>query len=94
MVVLSVFMNCMKSHTLKLFNSGQVTLPKKWRDQFDTDLFIAEETKEGLLIKPILWNSPAQNSEKVIANFIENFKIQAQKQGFTASEIEEMVSKL
>jgi len=94
MVVLSVFTNYMKSYTLKSFNSGQVTLPKKWRDQFDTDLFIAEETKEGLLIKPILWNSPAQTSEKVIADFIENFKIQAQKQGFTKKEIEEMVSKL
>ena len=44
----------MQSYTLKSFNSGQVTLPKKWRDQFDTSLFIAEETKEGLLIKPIL----------------------------------------
>ncbi|MCQ4138778.1 hypothetical protein NOM92_02600 [Chryseobacterium sp. EO14] len=84
----------MKSYTLKSFNSGQVTLPKKWRDQFDTDLFIADETKEGLLIKPILGNSPAQTSEKTISDFIENFKIQAKKQGFSEKEIEEMVSKL
>jgi len=36
-----------------MFNSGQVTLPKKWREQFDTRKFIAEETTEGLLIKPL-----------------------------------------
>ncbi|PTT75195.1 MULTISPECIES: AbrB/MazE/SpoVT family DNA-binding domain-containing protein [unclassified Chryseobacterium] len=94
MVVLFIFINSMKSYTLKSFNSGQVTLPKKWRDQFDTDLFIAEETKEGLLIKPILGNSPSQTAEKTISDFIENFKIQAQKQGFSQKEIEEMVSKL
>ena len=41
------------THTLKLFNTGQITLPKKWRDQYDTKNFTAEETKEGLLIRPI-----------------------------------------
>ena len=43
-------------HTLKLFNTGQVTLPKKWRDKQNTKNFIAEETPEGLLIKPIQRN--------------------------------------
>lgn len=28
-------------------------MPKKWRDQFQTKNFLAVETKEGLLIKPI-----------------------------------------
>lgn len=46
--------NFMTFHTLKLFNTGQVTLPKKWRSQFATEQFLAEETAEGLLIKPIL----------------------------------------
>ncbi len=40
-------------YTLKVFNTGQITLPKRWRDKFDTKNFIAEETKQGLLIKPI-----------------------------------------
>ncbi len=40
-------------YTLKLFNTGQITLPKDWRKQFDTKNFLAEETEEGLLIKPI-----------------------------------------
>jgi len=79
------------NYPLKMFNSGQVTLPKKWREQYDTHSFIAEETSEGLLIKPILANF---TSEKSIEIFIENFKVQATKQGFTEKEIEELVAKI
>lgn len=39
---------------LKLFGKGQITLPKIWRDKFDTKLFVAEEVSEGLLIKPLV----------------------------------------
>ncbi|OGJ49217.1 hypothetical protein A2335_05060 [Candidatus Peregrinibacteria bacterium RIFOXYB2_FULL_32_7] len=39
---------------LKLFGKGQITLPKFWRDKYDTDNFIAEETAQGLLIKPLV----------------------------------------
>lgn len=46
--------NFMNSYTLKMFNTGQITLPKKWRNKFDTESFVAEETEKGLLIKPIL----------------------------------------
>jgi len=41
------------NYTLKTFNTGQITLPKKWRDKFQTKNFMAIETEEGLLIKPI-----------------------------------------
>ena len=41
------------THTLKLFNTGQITLPKVWRSQYDTKNFIAIETAEWLLIKPL-----------------------------------------
>lgn len=78
------------NYPLKMFNSGQITLPKKWREKYDTHSFIAEETREGLLIKPILTNS---TSEKSIETFIENFQVQATKQGFTEKEIEELVAK-
>ncbi len=44
----------MASYTLKKFNTGQITLPKRWRDKYDTSNFIGKETKDGLLIKPIL----------------------------------------
>lgn len=45
--------NLVMIYTLKLFNTGQVTLPKAWRSKFKTKNFIAEETKNGLLIKPL-----------------------------------------
>jgi hypothetical protein len=34
------------NYTLNLFNTGQITLPKKWREQFETKKFIAKETPE------------------------------------------------
>jgi hypothetical protein len=43
----------MSTYTLKLFNTGQITLPKAWRDKQKTKHFIARETKKGLLIEPI-----------------------------------------
>lgn len=33
-------------HTLKMFNTGQITLPKKRRSQFETNHFLAIETSE------------------------------------------------
>ena len=41
------------THILSMFNTGQITLPKKWRDKQKTNKFTAEETDEGLLIKPV-----------------------------------------
>ncbi len=41
------------NYTLKSFNTWQITLPKKWREQFKTKNFIATETKNGLLITPL-----------------------------------------
>ena len=45
--------NIMNIYTLKLFNTGQITLPKSWRKRFKTKNFIAKETKDGLLIQPL-----------------------------------------
>ncbi|USN58966.1 MAG: AbrB/MazE/SpoVT family DNA-binding domain-containing protein [Candidatus Peribacteria bacterium] len=42
------------TYTLKLFNTGQVTLPKKWREKYNTENFIAEERDGGLYIRPII----------------------------------------
>lgn len=38
---------------LKMFGTGQVTLPKEWREKVKCMYFIAEETSQGLLIKPL-----------------------------------------
>ncbi|MBP9773286.1 MAG: AbrB/MazE/SpoVT family DNA-binding domain-containing protein [Candidatus Peribacteraceae bacterium] len=40
--------------TLSLHPNGAVTLPKEWRDKFPTKHYLAEQTSEGLLIKPIM----------------------------------------
>lgn len=40
--------------TLKLFGTGQITIPKIWRDKYKTDSYIAQETPHGLLIKPLV----------------------------------------
>lgn len=37
---------------LKEFGRGQITLPKKWRERFDTNVYVAKETSQGLLIIP------------------------------------------
>ncbi|GEM_PF-606060 len=42
--------------TLKEFGTGQVTLPKEWRDKFDTHHYLARETNQGLLLEPILYD--------------------------------------
>lgn len=40
--------------TAKIFGTGQITLPKKWRDKVQTENVIIEEVPQGLLIKPLL----------------------------------------
>lgn len=51
-------------YDLKMFNTGQVTIPKKWRNQFQTARFTATETSSWLLIKPVL---EKQYDEKIVA---------------------------
>jgi len=41
------------THVVSCFNTGQITLPKKWRDAHKSKKYIAEETVEGLLIRPL-----------------------------------------
>jgi len=45
----------MISETLSLWGNGAVTLPKEWRERYDTRHFIAKENEKGyLVIMPIL----------------------------------------
>jgi len=56
----------MSSYILNLFNTGQVTLPKKWRENYDTKKFIAKESPEWLIIQPLFDNDDSvfyENSE-------------------------------
>jgi hypothetical protein len=38
---------------LKVFGTGQVTLPKRLRDKYDAEYYIAEETEIGILLRPL-----------------------------------------
>lgn len=58
------------NYTLKVFNTWQVTLPKKWRSNFDTDIYIAEETSKWLLISPII----RTQKDKINDDWIEFFE--------------------
>lgn len=48
---------------LKEFGRGQVTLPKKWRERFNTNVYVAKETSQGLLIVPFTDDSLPVNEE-------------------------------
>lgn len=52
----------MNSVPLTLWGQGAVTLPKAWRDQFDTKHFMAVVTPDGLLIKPIVFTEYYEKS--------------------------------
>jgi bifunctional DNA-binding transcriptional regulator/antitoxin component of YhaV-PrlF toxin-antitoxin module len=51
-------------YTLKSFNTWQITLPKAWRSKYKTQNFTAEETSEGLLIKPLNSNGTVYYEDK------------------------------
>lgn len=45
----------MTDETLTLWENGAVTLPKKWRERYDTKHFLARENERGyLVIMPIM----------------------------------------
>lgn len=50
---------------LKATTKGQVTIPAKWRKQFNTDQFIATLKKDKLEIKPLI----VKEDEKVVNEF-------------------------
>ncbi|MBU2524050.1 AbrB/MazE/SpoVT family DNA-binding domain-containing protein [Patescibacteria group bacterium] len=43
----------MNAKITKTTSKGQITLPKKWRDQFKTDTYRVEMKDSNLLITPI-----------------------------------------
>ena len=43
---------------LKMFGTGQITLPKNWRKQFNTDRFLARTDGNRLVIEPLDLDDP------------------------------------
>lgn len=38
---------------LKMFGTGQITIPKEWREKFKTNEFFAVLKKDSIVIKPV-----------------------------------------
>lgn len=51
-------------HELKMFNTGQITLPKKWRSRFPTNRFVAEESENALVIRPLF--APDEKNRDIV----------------------------
>lgn len=71
--------------TAKIFGTGQITLPKKWRDKIQTKNIIIEEVPQGLLIKPLTQSYFYEIDEE---NFGVNFPL-----GIKASKLVEDLKK-
>ena len=41
------------SHTLKVFGTGQITIPKILRDKYGAKNYRAKDTKKGILLEPL-----------------------------------------
>lgn len=52
----------MTQKILKATSKGQLTLPKKWRDRFDTDNFVIELHAEQAILRPL----KVETSDEVI----------------------------
>lgn len=52
-MIFTTFTIFMVLATLNVQKTGMITLPKKWREKHPTNHMIAEETPEGLLIRPL-----------------------------------------
>ena len=57
---------------VKCTQRGQVTLPKKWRDEVGTDHFLVIVSDEGVTFKPILKKEFVESVEAAWQDYLEN----------------------
>lgn len=50
----------MNPTVLKVFGTGQITIPKRWRDAHNTNLYMAKDNGTNIILEPI------KNEESVI----------------------------
>lgn len=53
----------------KATSKGQITIPKKWRDKFDTNQFIIKEEDDKLVIEPLVFNKLEDNNWEEVVDF-------------------------
>jgi bifunctional DNA-binding transcriptional regulator/antitoxin component of YhaV-PrlF toxin-antitoxin module len=55
----------MNTKIVKTTSKGQITLPQKWRNQFETENYILEMHNEKIIVTPIVIK-PSANDEVVV----------------------------
>jgi len=63
-------------YVLSMFNTGQVTLPKKWRDKYPAKKYIARPQGNKLVLEP-LEDFSISDLEKMVEPFAEETKDRA-----------------
>lgn len=66
------FLFFQKMKVVKCTQRGQVTLPKKWRDEVGTDHFLVIVSDEGVTFKPILKKEFVESVEAAWQDYLEN----------------------
>jgi bifunctional DNA-binding transcriptional regulator/antitoxin component of YhaV-PrlF toxin-antitoxin module len=54
---------------LQSTSRGQVTLPKSWRDQYETQYFLSEVKGDSLVIRPLLKNNLEDSVESAWSDY-------------------------
>lgn len=81
-------------YTLSMFNTGQVTLPKKWRSQFNTNKFIARPKGNTLVLEPIETDVPEGLKDENIEFFEDEKGINIKfKKGVRAGDLVDYMEK-
>ena len=80
-------------YTLSMFNTGQVTLPKKWREQFNTNKFIARPSGNKLLLEPLEDDTPEQLLDENVEIFNKGDGIRFKK-GLSGEGLDKFIEEL
>ena len=63
------------TQVLQATSRGQVTLPKKWRDQFNTDYFYIEIQGDTIKLTPLIQNQSFEETVESAWNEYQNGKV-------------------
>ncbi|MFB6225758.1 MAG: AbrB/MazE/SpoVT family DNA-binding domain-containing protein [Candidatus Paceibacteria bacterium] len=78
-----------ETKTIKMFGTGQITLPKEWRQQFDTDTFKVKQKDNELVIKPVRKVEVEEVPEDLTAGKLrEDLKEEGYSEGFIEDAVE------
>lgn len=59
---------------LKVFGTGQITIPKVWREKLKTDRFAATLENDVIILKPVITENIRSSKSENPADFIKKMK--------------------